>query len=84
MEHSELISRIRLIRTPTIGLVTSRQLISRYCNAKKALEAISKLSSRGVQKIHPASAASAQREYEKLTQIGGILLNMVQIAIQNI
>ena len=84
MEHSELISRIRLIRTPTIGPITSRQLISRYGDAKQALEAIPELSSRGGRKIQPASEASAQREYEKLTQIGGILLHMVQIAIQNI
>ena len=74
MEHSELISRIRLIRTPTIGPITSRQLISRYGNAKQALEAIPELSSRGGRKIQPASAASAQREYEKLTQIGGYFI----------
>jgi len=55
-----------------------------YGNTKKALEAIPELPKRGGRKIQPASAASAQREYEKLTQIGGILLHMVQIAIQNI
>ena len=70
--------------TPTIGPITSRQLISRYGNAKQTLEAIPELPKRGGRKIQPASAASAQREYEKLTQIGGILLHMVQIAIQNI
>ena len=74
MEHSELISRIRLIRTPTIGPITSRQLISRYGNAKQTLEAIPELSSRGGPKIHPASEASAQREFEKLTQIGGYFI----------
>jgi DNA processing protein len=44
MEHSELINRIRLIRTPTIGPIAIRQLISGYGNAKQALEAISELS----------------------------------------
>ena len=47
MERSELISRIRLIRTPTIGPITSRQIISRYGNAKKAMDAIPELSGRG-------------------------------------
>ncbi len=74
MEHSELISHIRLIRTPTIGPITSLQLISRYSNAKQTLEAIPELSSRGGRKIQPASEASAQREFEKLTQIGGYFI----------
>ena len=59
MWHSELIRRIRLIRTPTIGPIASRQLISRYGNAKQALEAIPELSGRGGRKIRPASEASA-------------------------
>jgi DNA processing protein len=41
-----------------------------YGNTKKAIEAIPELSRRRGGKVQPASEASAQREYEKLTQIG--------------
>ena len=84
MEHSELISRIRLIITPTIGPITNRQLISRYGNAKKAMDAIPELASRGGQKIQPAREVSVQRKYEKLTQLMGNLLHTARMAIQNI
>ena len=48
------------------------------------MDAIPELSSRAGLKIEPASEASAQHEYEKLTQFGGILLHTVRMVFQNI
>ena len=47
------------------------------------MDAIPELSSRVGQKIEPASDASAQHKYEKLTQFGGILLHTDGIVFQN-
>jgi DNA processing protein len=43
----DLIARIRLIRSPSIGPVTYRQLIARFGSAQAALEAIPDLARRG-------------------------------------
>ncbi|HEU5482323.1 MAG TPA: DNA-processing protein DprA, partial [Sphingomicrobium sp.] len=43
----DLIERIRLIRSPSIGPVTYRQLIARFGSAQRALEAIPDLARRG-------------------------------------
>ena len=48
------------------------------------MDAIPELSSRVGQKIEPASEASAQHEYEKLTQFGGILSHTDRMIFQNI
>ncbi|MDC0461421.1 DNA-processing protein DprA [Alphaproteobacteria bacterium] len=74
MDHKELLNRIRLIRTPTIGPITSRQLIRRYGNASKALEAIPELSKRGGKKIIPTTYDLAEKEFASLADIGGFFL----------
>ena len=48
------------------------------------MDAIPELASRGEQKIQPAREVSAQRKYEKLSQLMGILLHTARMAIQNI
>lgn len=41
------VARLRLIRTPTIGPVTYRQLIARFSNAEAAIEGLPALAARG-------------------------------------
>ena len=48
------------------------------------MDVIPELSSRVGQKIKPASEASAQHKYEKLTQFCGIFLHTDSMAFQNI
>ena len=60
---SDLISRIRLIRSPSIGPVTYRQLIQRFGSADAALQAIPDLARRGGgSPPRLASASDAERE----------------------
>ena len=44
---SDLVDRLRLVRSPGIGPVTYRQLIARFGSASAALEAVPDLAARG-------------------------------------
>ena len=76
---SDLISRIRLIRSPSIGPVTYRQLIQRFGSADAALQAIPDLARRGGgSPPRLASAADAERERAKVEKLGARYLAIGQ------
>jgi DNA processing protein len=67
----DLLARIRLIRSASIGPVTYRQLIARFGSAKAALEAIPDLARRGGGKapsLYPEHGA--RLEMEKVEKLG--------------
>jgi len=67
---SDAVARLRLIRTPSIGPVTYRQLIARFGDAAAALEALPDLARRGARALDIASAAMAEDELAALQQLG--------------
>ena len=67
----DLIDRIRLIRSPSIGPVTYRQLIARFGTAQAALEAIPDLARRGGGKAPRLSGRDeAERERARVEALG--------------
>ena len=68
----DTIDRLRLIRTPSIGPVSYRQLLARFGSATAAIEALPDLSRRGGGRL-PAvpPVATALREIEAVGRLGG-------------
>jgi len=65
------LARLRLIRTPTIGPVTYRQLLTRFGNADRAIEALPDLAARGGGKApRIAEAARIEREIAQVEKLG--------------
>jgi len=63
--------RLRLIRTPTIGPVTYRQLLARFGSAERAIEALPDLAARGGGKPpRIADAATVEREIARVEKLG--------------
>ena len=76
---SDLIDRLRLIRTPGIGPVAYRQLLLRFGSAEAALAAIPDLARRGGGKVPNLFASDkAEREIEKVEQLGARYLVLGQ------
>lgn len=79
MNPPDLVARIRLIRSPSVGPVTYRQLLSRFGSAEAALAAIPDLAARGrgrAPNLFPEAAA--RRELEKVERLGGRYLLLGQ------
>ncbi|WP_260484281.1 DNA-processing protein DprA [Sphingomicrobium flavum] len=75
----DLIDRIRLIRTPRIGPVTSRQLIARFGSAGAAIEAIPDLARRGRGRAPVVAGPHiAEAEAERVARLGGHYLALGQ------
>lgn len=75
----DLIARIRLIRSPSIGPVTYRQLIQRFGSAEAALAAIPDLARRGGgSPPRLVSADEAARERARVEKLGGRYLVLGQ------
>jgi DNA processing protein len=76
---TDLIDRLRLIRTNSIGPIAYRQLLLRFGSAAAAIEAIPDLARRGGGKA-PAifPLASAQREMAAVEKLGGRYLALGQ------
>ena len=75
----DLIQRIRLIRSPSIGPVTYRQLIARFGSAEAALEAVPDLARRGGgSPPRLCSAQDAERELAKVEKLGARYLALGQ------
>ena len=75
----DLLARIRLIRSPSIGPVTFRQLLARFGSAEAALGAVPDLAARGGGKspsLFPA--ASAEREVAAVEKLGARYLALGQ------
>ena len=69
---ADLVARLRLIRSPSIGPVTVRQLIARFGSAEAALAAVPDLARRGGGRAPPlATEADALREIARITALGG-------------
>jgi DNA processing protein len=67
----DLVARIRLLRSSSIGPVTYRQLIARFGSAQAALDAIPDLARRGGGKVPSLrSEADARREMERVEKLG--------------
>lgn len=66
----DAVARLRLIRTPSIGPITYRQLVARFGSADAALAALPDLAARGGRKLDIASAAAAEAELERLAALG--------------
>jgi DNA processing protein len=65
------LARLRLIRTPTIGPVTYRQLLARFGSAERAIEALPDLAARGGGKPpRIADAAIVEREIARVEKLG--------------
>ena len=76
---NDLVARVRLIRSSSIGPVTFRQLIARFGNAEAALAAIPDLAARGGGKPPAiASEAAAVREIERVDGLGARYLMLGQ------
>ncbi len=75
----DLLARIRLIRSPSIGPVTFRQLLARFGTAEAALAAVPDLAARGGGKA-PAlfPAAGAEREIAQVEKLGARYLALGQ------
>ena len=75
----DLLARIRLIRSGSIGPVTYRQLIARFGNAQAALDAIPDLARRGGGKPPRLfSLDEAERERAKIEKLGARYLVLGQ------
>ena len=68
---SDAAARLRLIRTPSIGPVTYRQLVARFGDAARAIEALPMLARRGGgDPPRVAQAAAVEREAARVAQLG--------------
>lgn len=75
----DLVARVRLIRSASIGPVTYRQLIQRFGSAQAALDAIPDLARRGGGKAPAiASGQDAGREIDKVEKLGARYLALGQ------
>ena len=76
---ADLLARIRLIRSPSIGPVTFRQLLARFGSAEAALAAVPDLAARGGGKAPTlCSADAAGRELAQVDKLGARYLAMGQ------
>ncbi len=75
----DLIARIRLIRSPSIGPVTFRQLLMRFGTAQAALEAVPELARRGGGRVPRLfEEGEARREAERVEKLGARYLVLGQ------
>ncbi len=70
LSQAEAFARIRLLRSPHIGPVSYRQLLTRFGNAAKALEAVPELGSRGKRKYSTASVQRIEAEIDAVRAAG--------------
>lgn len=68
--EGERFDRLRLIRSPRIGPVSYRQLLSRFGTAARALRAIPDLAARGGGRAQVADIAPVEREVAQVNALG--------------
>jgi DNA processing protein len=71
LSQEEAFARIRLLRSPNIGPVSYRQLLTRFGNAGSALAALPDLAARGGGGFRPADDARITREVQAVRAAGG-------------
>jgi len=74
MKDTELLDRLRLIRTSHIGSITCQHLLKRYGTVRDALSAIPELSARGGRKLKLCPLETAEKELALIRQSGAELL----------
>ncbi len=72
----DAVSRLRLIRTDSIGPVTYRQFIARFGDAETALKALPDLARRGNRNLTLHPEAEALAELETAAMLGAHLLSI--------
>ena len=75
---SDLVERIRLVRSTGIGPVTYRQLRSRFGTAAAALEVVPDLARRGGGRAPPVGRADAEKEIARVEKFGARYLALGQ------
>jgi DNA processing protein len=76
---SDIVARLRLIRTPGIGPIAYRQLLMRFGSAEAALAAVPDLARRGGRKsLQTFPRDKAQREIEAVEKLGARYLVLGQ------
>jgi DNA processing protein len=71
---SDIVHRLRLIRSDGVGPVTYKRLMERYGSAEKALLALPELAKPGGKTVIPCSVAKAEAELENLYKAGGRII----------
>ena len=74
LDHTEIIARLRLIRSENVGPVTFGHLLSRYGDASRALTALPELAAQGGlgRRIRIYGRAEAEAELEANHAIGAL------------
>ena len=70
LAQDEAFARIRLLRSPNIGPVSFRQLMLRFGDAARALDALPDLASRGGSAYRPAASSRIEDEIAAVRQAG--------------
>ena len=70
LTQAEAFARIRLLRSPRIGLVSYAQLLARYGDAAAALDALPDLGTRGGRSYRAAPREVVEREVEAVRRAG--------------
>ncbi len=70
LTQQEAFARIRLLRSPNIGPVSYRQLLRRFGDAARALEALPDLAARGGRPYQAAPVAQVEREVAAVRKAG--------------
>jgi DNA processing protein len=68
--QDEAFARIRLLRSPNIGPVSYRQLLRRFGDAQKALDALPDVARRGSKDYRPAPQAQIEAEIAAMRAVG--------------
>ncbi|MBO0749416.1 MAG: DNA-processing protein DprA [Porphyrobacter sp.] len=71
LTQDEAFARIRLLRSPNIGPVSYAQLLHRFGDAQKALEALPDLAARGGRDYRPAARERIEDEVAAVRRAGG-------------
>ena len=76
LSRGEMLARLRLTRTETVGPMSFRALIARFGTAESALEAVPDLAARGGRRrpLRIPSTAEAEREMKAVQAFGGEIL----------
>jgi DNA processing protein len=70
LSQDEAFARIRLLRSPNVGPVSYAQLLRRFGDAQKAIEALPDLASRGGRDYRPAPVARIEDEVTAVRRAG--------------
>ena len=74
LSDAQRLAWLRLIRSDSVGPVTFRELINHFGSAAAALDAVPDLARRGGRPIRVAPLQDAERELERIAEIGARLI----------